>query len=283
MHQSGDYSDFKIGEIYPGTFIRIESNVYQKPNDKVHYFVDYTCTYCNSGIIYFGRVDNIRGGRTLRCPVCGHSSNRPKGYDKDIKSKQFRTKDNMQNKKRINKNIGTVRDNWFINAFDHTTDTAHGHSYYVCIHILTGEVKVQRLPPPSKTDKTILNIADFNEKRKYVNSLNNKASFGEQVIMDWLKSNGIEFEREYSFPDLLGAGNGYLRFDFKIKNKPILIEFQGEQHFKPIEYFGGETTFKTQQLHDNLKKQYCKLHNYKLIEIPYNYTSLDDYLLELVK
>ena len=54
--------------------------------------------------------------------------------------------------------------------------------------------------------------------------------------------------------------------DNKIK---ILIEFQGKQHYEPIEYFGGQEQFKKQVHHDNLKRQYCKKYNYKLLEIPY--------------
>ena len=64
----------------------------------------------------------------------------------------------------------------------------------------------------------------------------------------------------------------------KIKDKSIVIEFQGAQHYKVIEYFGGEEQFKKQVRYDNIKRAYCKNHNIKLIEIPYNYTDLDIYL-----
>ena len=49
----------------------------------------------------------------------------------------------------------------------------------------------------------------------------------------------------------------------------VLIEFQGEQHERPIEHFGGQKHFKIQQEHDKRKCEYAKEHGYKLIEIWY--------------
>ena len=74
----------------------------------------------------------------------------------------------------------------------------------------------------------------------------------------------------------LKYGNGgvnQLRFDFAIFNKDgsikCLIECQGEQHFKPVEKFGGEEQFQSQIKNDSLKRHYVKDHNIKLIEISY--------------
>lgn len=49
----------------------------------------------------------------------------------------------------------------------------------------------------------------------------------------------------------------------------ICIEYDGEQHFKPIELFGGEKQFKIQVENDNIKNTFCKENNIKLIRIPY--------------
>ena len=106
-------------------------------------------------------------------------------------------------------------------------------------------------------------------------------SSGEQAVKQWLINHNISFETEYIFDDLKGEHN-CLRFDFKIKNKPIIIEFQGKQHYESIEVFGGEKAFKLQQKYDNLKRIYCKKHNIKLIEIPYNYNTLDEYLNQIL-
>ena len=34
-----------------------------------------------------------------------------------------------------------------------------------------------------------------------------------------------------------------LSYDFYIPNNNVVIEFQGKQHFEPIEYFGGKEYF----------------------------------------
>ena len=58
-------------------------------------------------------------------------------------------------------------------------------------------------------------------------------------------------------------------FDFYLTDYNICIEYQGIQHYKPIEYFGGEETFKIQQEHDRRKKNYAQKHNINLLEIWY--------------
>ena len=56
----------------------------------------------------------------------------------------------------------------------------------------------------------------------------------------------------------------------------LLIEYQGIQHFKPIDTFGGEERFKYQQEKDNIKRAFAKENNIKLIEIPYTYKTKED-------
>ena len=80
----------------------------------------------------------------------------------------------------------------------------------------------------------------------------------------------IDFQTQYTFSDLKGINEGLLRFDFYINiNKPILIEFQGKQHYESSEYFGGEINLKHQQENDQIKREYCNHNNLILIEIPY--------------
>ncbi len=51
----------------------------------------------------------------------------------------------------------------------------------------------------------------------------------------------------------------------------IGIEFQGKQHFEPIEYFGGEEAFKKNQERDERKKKLFKENNSILIEVTHGY------------
>jgi len=100
-----------------------------------------------------------------------------------------------------------------------------------------------------------------------------KRSYGEEKINTILAENNVDFKKEYTFDDCLSQQNVKLRFDFAIfKNKQLycLIEFQGDQHIKPVEWFGGEENLKLTQKRDNIKKEYCKKNNIPLIEIPYS-------------
>lgn len=61
-----------------------------------------------------------------------------------------------------------------------------------------------------------------------------------------------------------------IHFDFYLPEENICIEFDGEQHFRPIDYFGGENTFKLTQKRDKIKNKYCKNNNIKLLRIKYD-------------
>lgn len=86
-------------------------------------------------------------------------------------------------------------------------------------------------------------------------------SANEEIIEQYLIKHNIIFQREQVFDDLLSPKKRHLRYDFGIyntNNQVIgLIEFQGEQHFKSVDYFGGEEKFKERQLHDQLKYEYA--------------------------
>lgn len=95
------------------------------------------------------------------------------------------------------------------------------------------------------------------------------------IVCKLLIENRIDYEVEFSFSDLYGiAGKNLLRFDFAIKddtgNLKYLIECQGEQHYQPVEEFGGEYSFEKQKMNDELKRDYASKHGIPLLEIPYN-------------
>lgn len=98
-------------------------------------------------------------------------------------------------------------------------------------------------------------------------------SKAEVTITKMLNDLGLSFEPQYQFEDLKTPKGNYLRFDWCVfeNNRPLyLIEYQGQQHFQSVEYFGGEEKYQTGVEYDNIKKQYCKEHNIPLIEILYN-------------
>lgn len=101
-----------------------------------------------------------------------------------------------------------------------------------------------------------------------------KTSSFQWIVNKILKENDISYRVEVSFPNLYGAGNtNLLRYDFSILNEDgtikCLIECQGEQHYKPVDKFGGEIQFELQKKNDNLKRVYAKENNIPLYEISY--------------
>lgn len=101
-----------------------------------------------------------------------------------------------------------------------------------------------------------------------------QTSKGNLKIKQWLERNNIKFMQEYSFKDLYRVSPQHpLRFDFALfENEKIvgLIEYNGRQHYEPIEYFGGTDNFIIQQENDGRKQEYCNDNNIKLFIIKYN-------------
>lgn len=98
-------------------------------------------------------------------------------------------------------------------------------------------------------------------------------SSGEEYIEKILKDMNVEFEPQYKFEDC--KLKYVLRFDFAILNNGKLlglIEYDGKQHFEPIEFFGGEKGFLNTQERDKIKNTYCELNNIPLIRLPYTLT-----------
>lgn len=107
------------------------------------------------------------------------------------------------------------------------------------------------------------------------------ASYAERVIAGFLKAAKIDFQSEWSDATLRGENQKKpLYFDFAIfdntRNVVLLIEYQGMQHFKEIEMFGGAKSYKRLKMHDQRKKDYAQINHIPLLEIPYSISSLED-------
>jgi hypothetical protein len=103
-------------------------------------------------------------------------------------------------------------------------------------------------------------------------------SIGESIIISFLEKNKINYIYQYSFDDLRSDKNIRLRFDFKIEkdNNYLLLEFQGEQHFKYVEFIHNNyENYLKQCHHDNMKIQYCIDKKIQLIHIKWNENILE--------
>ena len=88
----------------------------------------------------------------------------------------------------------------------------------------------------------------------------------EKEVRIALIDNGLEFEQNKRYSWLLNEStNAPLSLDFYLPNEKIAIECQGEQHFIPIEHFGGEDGMESRKYRDDLKKKLCEESGVKLI------------------
>lgn len=106
-----------------------------------------------------------------------------------------------------------------------------------------------------------------------------KISSFQWIVNSILMKHNIKYKVEVEFEGLYGIDDKTpLRFDFGIyKNENLiaLIECQGEQHFMPVEEFGGAKQFAIQQKNDERKRLYAKDNNIKIIELSYKKKKYD--------
>lgn len=122
-----------------------------------------------------------------------------------------------------------------------------------------------------------------NERCPYCNQ-----SHGEQLVTRALKNlYGLTINTDFYYGYVLP---NKLHLDFYLPKHKLAIEYDGIQHYQPVDFAGKGATwaqkhFKQQQLNDRTKDQYCKEHHIKLVRVPYTIKSyhelkkvLDQYL-----
>lgn len=105
-----------------------------------------------------------------------------------------------------------------------------------------------------------------------------KMSIGELYVKEVAEDMHMFIESQVSFENLVGCGGRLLSYDFAIysdlqkTNLKALIECQGQQHYSPVDYFGGKQSYEIQTEHDRRKADYA-MNNLKVrfLEIPYTY------------
>jgi len=103
-----------------------------------------------------------------------------------------------------------------------------------------------------------------------------KSSKGEKKVSDILNRMNIGFKHHHIFSDFTNY-----EYDFFIPEKNICIEYDGVQHFQPVNYFGGKEAFEKQKIRDQIKNDYCLRNNIKLIRISYIEKGIENILKEI--
>jgi hypothetical protein len=97
-------------------------------------------------------------------------------------------------------------------------------------------------------------------------------SRGEKRISKFLEDKNIFYISDYRFDDCKNIKR--LPFDFYFPNNNLIIEYQGLQHYAPVDFAGkgnlwAEENSNYTQKNDIIKKEYCKENNIELLEISY--------------
>jgi len=101
-------------------------------------------------------------------------------------------------------------------------------------------------------------------------------SLGECRVERYLRQHNIQYRTQERFLEC--KDKLCLPFDFYLPQFNTCIEFQGEQHYKEKSLLWSEKLIK----HDNMKRDFCKKNNIKLIEIPwYDIDNINKYLIQL--
>lgn len=96
-------------------------------------------------------------------------------------------------------------------------------------------------------------------------------SKGEEFIAKYLTETNVNFEREHKIEGC--KHKRLLKFDFYLPEFNACIEFDGEQHFRQIDFY-GEEAFVTTQLRDGIKNKFCENHNIPLLRIKFDETNI---------
>lgn len=89
----------------------------------------------------------------------------------------------------------------------------------------------------------------------------------------WVSEVELFHQLREAFPDTRVIHQGRPRWlgrqsiDVLLPEWRIAIEYQGEQHVRPVEIFGGAAAFATQQERDQRKRQLCAENDHTLIEV----------------
>ncbi|MDR0675538.1 MAG: hypothetical protein LBF97_00655 [Elusimicrobiota bacterium] len=108
----------------------------------------------------------------------------------------------------------------------------------------------------------------INRMQGCINCYNSRNSRGSQEIKKILDNNNIPYLTEFWFTNCRGDKKP-LHFDFYMPDYNVIMEYQGEQHYKIAKHWGGIEKFKKQQKYDQIKRDFCKDKKIKLLEITY--------------
>lgn len=107
-----------------------------------------------------------------------------------------------------------------------------------------------------------------------------RRSKGEEKVAETLDSLGIQYIEEWRIGE---RGPKALRFDFYIPEYRACIEYDGAQHFRVMEHWGGTKDFQRVTSRDMVKNHYCHYKSIELLRIPeWKYADIENIVRDFV-
>ncbi|WP_160139822.1 hypothetical protein [Chryseobacterium sp. c4a] len=110
------------------------------------------------------------------------------------------------------------------------------------------------------------------EREKYVSSVKCKVchpndTIGESRVIKYLNFLKLTFKKQKKFPGMKNEKE--LKCDFFIPKLNLIIEFDGHQHYYPVDYFKGFKSFKKTIKCDWIKNRYALKNRINILRIPF--------------
>jgi hypothetical protein len=96
-----------------------------------------------------------------------------------------------------------------------------------------------------------------------------------QIRSVWRNEAALADLVSHVFPDAIRQYSarwlGSQRIDVFVPSENLAFEYQGEQHYRAIDFFGGEEAFRANQARDERKRSACAAAGVRLIEWPHGH------------
>lgn len=209
-------------------------------------------------------IGDIIEGKTKKCKSCNHLDKIAQGYTVGKLSK--------------NGVDYTKRYNPFYDFIEKTNEQDKDGNYYWKVKCRFCDRVYEVIPSQLVSEKrTSGNNPCCCQKNESTNVI---------LIKELLRKMNINFKQEYKFNNCLSPKGNKMKFDFYLPDYNCCIEYDGEQHFRPVNFgIGKEKSiekYNLQKQYDKIKDNYCEENGIKLIRIPYSQTITEQYLSERI-
>ena len=93
----------------------------------------------------------------------------------------------------------------------------------------------------------------------------------------------MPFETQKRFPDCQDKNSLPFDFYWELGGESFLLEYHGEHHYGPVEFFGGAAGFADRHRKDAIKAKFARDNGFKLVVIPYwKFSQIEQILTEQI-